>query len=253
MTPLSSNDHASHDHPGVTGPLAATGKMSQREIDAWQRSQVKDLWRIFRIMSEFVEGFETLARIGPSVSIFGSARTRPGTRYYTMAEDLARRFVESGFGVITGGGPGIMEAANKGAREAGGISVGLNIVIPHEQEANPYVDRDKLINFNFFFVRKVMFVKYAQGFVALPGGYGTLDELFESLTLVQTGKSTRFPIVLMGTEYWGPLVDWLKDTLLESGYISPHDLDLFTLTDDPAEAVHIIDAFYKEHAMAPNF
>ena len=177
--------------------------MTDRELDAWQQSQIRDTWRVFRIMAEFVEGFEALSRLGPCVSVFGSARTRPGTPYYELGRDVGRQLVEHGYGVITGGGPGIMEAANQGAREAEGVSVGLNIVIPHEQDANPYVDRDKLINFDFFFVRKVMFVKYAQGFIVLPGGYGTLDELFESLTLIQTGKAMRFPVVLMGTSFWG--------------------------------------------------
>ena len=170
-----------------------------------------------------------------------------------MAEQVARELVKRDFGVITGGGPGIMEAANKGAHEAGGSSVGLNIVIPHEQDSNPYIDRDKLINFDYFFVRKTMFVKYAQGFIVLPGGFGTLDELFESLTLIQTGKVTRFPIVLMGTSYWSGLVTWLKEEMLEAGNISPEDPNLFTLTDDPVEAVEIVERFYKEHAIAPNF
>lgn len=227
--------------------------MTPREVDAWQHSQVRDLWRIFRIMSEFVDGFETLSRLGPCVSVFGSARTAPGNPYYTMAQNVARELVLHKYGVITGAGPGIMEAANKGAHEAGGVSVGLNIVIPHEQAANRYVDPDKLINFNYFFVRKVMFVKYAQGFIVLPGGYGTLDELFESITLIQTGKSTRFPVILMGTSYWGGLVDWLKEQVLEAGNISPDDPNLFSMTDDPAEAVSIIEAFYKEHALLPNF
>lgn len=229
------------------------GKMTARELSAWQQSQLKDLWRIFRIMSEFVDGFETLSNLGPCVSVFGSSRTAPGHPYYEMGVEVGRQLVQHDYGVITGGGPGIMEAANKGAREAGGVSVGLNIVIPHEQEANPYIDRDKLINFDFFFVRKVMFVKYAQGFIVLPGGYGTMDELFESLTLIQTGKSTRFPVILMGTSFWGGLVDWLNDEVLGAGNISPDDPELFSITDDPLEAVQIIDAFYKEHAITPNF
>ncbi|HET6569059.1 MAG TPA: TIGR00730 family Rossman fold protein [Rhodothermales bacterium] len=234
-------------------PMKGRQKMTEREVQAWQQSQVKDLWRIFRIMSEFVNGFESLSSLGPCVSIFGSARTKPDSPYFRMAEEVARFLVEAQYGVITGGGPGIMEAANKGAHEAGGVSVGLNIVIPHEQSANPYVDRDKLIDFDFFFVRKVMFLKYAQGFVVLPGGYGTLDELFEALTLVQTGKSTRFPVVLMGTEFWSGMVDWLKEDVLGAGNISPDDPNLFSLTDDPQEAVEIIDTFYKEHALTPNF
>lgn len=228
-------------------------KMSEREIQAWNQMRIKDLWRVFRIMSEFVTGFETLSSLGPCVSVFGSARTQPGDPYYQMAVDVARLLVEHEFGVITGGGPGIMEAANKGAREAGGNSVGLNIVLPFEQGANPFIDTDKLVNFDFFFVRKTMFVKYAQGFIVLPGGYGTLDELFESLTLIQTGKCTHFPVVLMGVSFWEGMVDWLRHTLLAHGNISPGDLDLFTLTDDPHEAVGVINAFYKEHALAPNF
>jgi uncharacterized protein (TIGR00730 family) len=234
-------------------PVNAPAKMSAHEIQAWQQTQVRDMWRIFRVMSEFVDGFEKLSSLGPCVSVFGSARTKPDHPYYQMGVEVGRRLVENRYGVITGGGPGIMEAANKGAHEAGGISVGLNIVIPHEQKANPYVDRDKIIDFHYFFVRKVMFVKYAQGFIVLPGGFGTLDEFFESVTLIQTGKSSRFPIILMGSDFWGGLVHWIKDTLLGAGNISPDDPNLFTLTDDPAEAVGIIDRFYKEHALVPNF
>lgn len=227
--------------------------MSQRELQTWNQINTRDMWRIFRIMSEFVEGFDKLTRLGPCVSVFGSSRTQPDTFYYTVGEQIGRLLVEREFGVITGGGPGIMEAANKGAREAGGISVGLNIVVPHEQESNPYVDQDKTINFNFFFVRKVMFVKYAMGFIVLPGGFGTMDELFESLTLIQTGKSTRFPVVLMGRSFWGDMVEWLRGAVLEAGNISSGDTDLFHLTDDPEEAVEIIDDFYREHAFVPNF
>ncbi len=231
----------------------AAKKMSPREAMAWQQSQIKDMWRIFQIMSEFVDGFETLSQLGPCVSVFGSARTKPGDPYYEMGREVAHELVKRGFGVITGGGPGIMEAANQGAREAEGVSVGLNINIPHEQAANAYIDYDKLINFDFFFVRKVMFVKYAQGFIVLPGGFGTLDELFEALTLIQTGKSTRFPVVLVGKDFWDGLVDWLKGAVLEAGNISSDDPDLFQVTDSPEEAVEIIDAFYREHALTPNF
>ncbi len=227
--------------------------LSQHERDLWQEGRIKDLWRVFRIMGEFVEGFETMSRLGPCVSMFGSARTKPDDPYYKLASDTAGALVRKGFGVITGGGPGIMEAGNRGAREADGASVGLNIVIPHEQASNPFVDHDKLITFDFFFVRKVMFVKYAQGFVALPGGFGTMDELFEALTLIQTRKSTKFPVVLMGTSFWSGLVDWLRDSLLAAGNISEHDLDLFHLCDEPEEAAEYIAAFYREHAMAPNF
>lgn len=234
-------------------PYGGGARMSREEVGAWHESTVKDLWRIFRIMSEFVEGFEKMSTVGPCVSVFGSARTQPGHPYYQMAVEVGRELVRRNFGVITGGGPGIMEAANRGAREAEGVSVGLNIVIPHEQEANPFIDRDKLINFDFFFVRKVMFVKYCQGFIVLPGGYGTLDELFESLTLIQTGKSTRFPVILMGRAFWSGMVDWLIEAVLEAGNISPDDPDLFSITDDPAEAVSIIESFYREHAITPNF
>ncbi len=228
-------------------------ELSRREVEAWQQGRIKDLWRIFRIMSEFVEGFEKMSEMGPCVSIFGSARTKPGTKYYQLGEDIAQELVRRGFGVISGGGPGIMEAANKGAQEAGGDSVGLNIVIPHEQEGNPFVDRDKLINFDFFFVRKVMFSKYSQGFVVLPGGFGTMDELFEALTLIQTDKATRFPVVLLGTEFWGGLVDWVREQILGNGNISDEDMDLFFLTDDYEEAAQIIDDFYKEHLLSPNY
>ena len=245
--PLDAEDHV------LPAPRENKGKMSGAEVRAWQQGRIKDLWRIFRVMSEFVEGFEILSELGPCVSVFGSARTQPDHPYYEMGEAVSRKLVEHGFGVITGGGPGIMEAANKGAQEADGASVGLNIEVPHEQRANAFVDHDKLVNFDFFFVRKVMFVKYAQGFVVLPGGYGTLDELFESLTLIQTGKSHPFPIILMGVSFWEGLVDWLRNCVLEAGNISPDDPDLFHLTDEPAEAVEIIESFYKEHALTPNF
>ncbi|MFW5955401.1 MAG: TIGR00730 family Rossman fold protein [Rhodothermales bacterium] len=227
--------------------------MTQEEINAWQKRHIQDMWRVFRIMAEFVEGFETLSSIGPCVSVFGSARTPETHEYYRLGMEVGSALVGRGFGVITGGGPGIMEAANRGAREAGGASIGLNIVIPHEQHVNPYVDRNRTIDFDFFFVRKVMFVKYAQGFVVLPGGFGTMDELFESLTLIQTGKSTRFPVVLMGREYWSGLIDWLNEQVLGKGNISSGDPDLFSLTDDPEEAVQIIDSFYREHALTTNF
>ncbi|QXD16581.1 TIGR00730 family Rossman fold protein [Rhodocaloribacter litoris] len=227
--------------------------MTKEEIDAWQEQRIKDLWRVFRIVGEFTKGFETLSALGPCVSIYGSARTPADHPDYHLAETVARKLVERGFGVITGGGPGIMEAANKGAFEAGGLSVGLNIVIPHEQHPNPYVAPDKLLNFDFFFVRKVMLHKYAQGFIVLPGGYGTMDELFEALTLIQTRKATPFPIILMGKAYWQGLVSWLRDTMLASGRVSPEDLELFALTDDPDEAVDRIDTFYRQHMLSPNF
>lgn len=220
----------------------------------WSEVKAESSWQIFKIMSEFVEGFEKLNRIGPCVSIFGSSRTKPGHRYYEMAVELAKRLVEDGYGVITGGGPGIMEAANKGAKMGNGKSVGLNIDIPTEQEPNPYIDRDKLINFDYFFVRKMMFVKYAQGFIVLPGGYGTMDELFEALTLIQTQKIGKFPIILIGKDFWNGLLDWIKDTMLEvSNNIAPEDLDLFTLTDDISVAVNALNEFYSKYILSPNF
>jgi uncharacterized protein (TIGR00730 family) len=197
-----------------------------------------DPWRVLRIQSEFVEGFGSLAELGPAISVFGSARTPVHSPDYVMAEELGRKLTNAGFAMITGGGPGVMEAANKGASEAGGVSVGLGIELPFEQGLNEYVDIG--LNFRYFFVRKMMFVKYAQGFVVLPGGLGTLDELFEALTLVQTQKVTRFPIVLFGTEYWGGLVDWLKNTLIAQGKASEKDLLLFHLTDDVDEAVALV-------------
>ena len=234
-------------------PRIEPNVLPQTERDLWQESRIKDLWRVFRIMGEFVDGFETMSRLGPCVSIFGSARTKPDHPNYEMAQIVARRLVEAGYGVITGGGPGIMEAANKGARDAGGQSIGLNIVIPHEQASNQYVDYDKLINFNFFFVRKVMFVKYAQGFIVLPGGFGTLDELFEALTLIQTSKSSPFPVVLVGKAFWGGLIDWIRETVAGAGNVANSDLALFSLTDDPSEAAAIITDYYKRHTLAPNF
>lgn len=203
-----------------------------------------DAWRVFRIMGEFVEGFDTLARLGPAVTVFGSARTRPGEPMYTAAEEVARLLVDAGFAVITGGGPGIMEAANKGASEAGGESVGCNIELPFEQGTNAYVRI--AINFRYFFVRKTMFVKYAEAFIIFPGGYGTMDELFESLTLIQTGKVRDFPVVLFGSEYWSGLLDWLRGTMLAEGKILDTDLDLMLVTDSPEEAVRHVVAAYEE-------
>ncbi len=234
-------------------PFEAKKEMTPREMLLWQQERVKDTWRVFRIMGEFVEGFERMANCGPSVSVFGSARTPPGTPHYELGVAVGRTLAEHGYAVITGGGPGIMEAANKGAQEAGGVSVGLNIALPHEQGTNPYVDPDHDLRFEFFFARKTMFVKYAQGYVVLPGGFGTMDELFESLTLIQTRKTARFPVVLMGTDYWAGLLDWIRGTLLEGGFVSPDDPDLVALTDDPEEAVAIIEAFSSEAGIAPNF
>jgi uncharacterized protein (TIGR00730 family) len=223
--------------------------MSNSEL---QDSQA-DLWRLFRIMAEFVEGFEKMARIKPSVIIFGSARTKPEEKYYKLTEETAKKVVEKGFGIITGGGPGIMEAANKGAHDVHGSSTGVNIELPFEQDANPYIDRDKLLSFRYFYVRKVMFFKYAQGYIIMPGGFGTLDEFFETLTLVQTGKTNKVPIVLMGKEFWEPLMEWVKKSLTEYNFISPADLDLFKITDDPEEAASIISSFHEGKAFTPNF
>ena len=222
----------------------------------WTKIQAEGSWRIWRIVSEFVEGFEKMDNIGPCVSIYGSARTKPDDKYYQLAIDVAKKMVENGYGVISGGGPGIMEAANKGAQEAGGASVGLNIVLPFEQFANEYIDQDKLINFRYFFVRKVMFVKYAQAFILLPGGFGTLDELFESITLIQTKKISRVPIILVGKEFWGGMVDWIKKTMLDAhANISPDDLNLFSVTDDLDEVMQIINDFYNASGgkLEPNF
>ena len=205
-------------------------------------------------MSEFVQGFETMSKIGPCVSVFGSARTKPDNKYYKQAEEIGYLLTQSGYGVISGGGPGIMEAANKGASRGEGKSVGLNIELPFEQSSNPYIDNDKLINFDYFFVRKVMFVKYAQGFIVLPGGVGTLDELFEAITLIQTQKIGKFPIVLVGKTFWEGLLVWIKEIMLvKEQNISIEDLDLFNLVDTPAEAVDIINDFYKKYTLKPNF
>jgi len=203
---------------------------------------VQDLWRIFRIMAEFTEGFEELASVGPAVSIFGSARTNPGHVHYQMAEQTARELVKAGFAVITGGGGGIMDAANKGAAEAGGASIGLNIDLPMEQVPNEY--QNLSMHFRYFFVRKMMFLKYAHGFIVLPGGYGTMDEFFESLVLIQTLRQVQFPVILMGRDYWDGLIQWVHQKMLnEYGYISPEDLDVFTVEDDPVAAVKIITDF----------
>lgn len=219
----------------------------------WQEIKTQDTWQIFKIMAEFVEGFEKMGRIGPCVSIFGSARTQADSKYYILAEAIAHKLTLEGYGIITGGGPGIMEAANKGAQKSNGKSVGLNIELPFEQSPNPYIDSDKSITFDYFFVRKLMFIKYAQGFVVLPGGFGTMDELFESLTLIQTRKIGRFPIILVGKSYWSGLLTWIKEVLVTEKYINAEDLNLFTIVDSAEEAVEAIDSFYSKYLLKPNF
>jgi uncharacterized protein (TIGR00730 family) len=236
------NESQSPIYPQNLNRAARTGRPTEDETLLAVPTQVDfthtDPWRVMRIMSEFVQGFDALAELDRAVTIFGSARVRPGDGQYETAVTVARRLGEAGFNIITGGGPGIMEAGNKGARAAGAFSVGLNIELPFEQHLNPYVDLS--VDFRYFFVRKTMLVKYANGFVIFPGGFGTMDELFEAITLVQTGKIRNFPIVLFGTAYWGGLVDWLKNTMLVDGKISAPDLDLLWLTDSPTEAVEYI-------------
>src|SRR5690554_1210035 len=220
----------------------------------WNEIKSNDSWAVFKFMSEFVHGFETLSKIGPCVSIFGSARTSPNNKYYQLANNIAYKLAIRGYGIITGGGLGIMEAGNKGAHRAAGSSVGLNIALPFEQNNNKYIDKDKSLQFDYFFVRKLMFMKYAQGFVVLPGGYGTLDELFEALTLIQTHKIGKFPIVLMSRSFWGGLIDWMKKVLLETNNnINKEDLDLFYLADTVEKAVEHIDSFYSKYLLKPNF
>ena len=219
----------------------------------WNEIRINDSWALFKIMAEFVNGYEIMSKIGPCVSIFGSARTSPEHPYYKLAEDIAFQLTKIGFGVITGGGPAIMEAANKGAQKGGGTSVGLGISLPFETSLNKYIDREYEINFDYFFARKVMFVKYSQGFIVMPGGFGTLDELFEAMTLIQTKKTGRFPIVLVGTEYWSGLIDWIKKTMLAEGIIAEKDLDLFRLVDTAEEAVAHIQNFYEKYNIKLNF
>lgn len=230
-------------------------KIREAFIDKdWNEIKIADSWQIFKVMSEFVEGFEKMAKIGPCVSIFGSARTSPDNPYYRMAEEIAAKLVRHGYGVITGGGPGIMEAGNKGAHSEGGKSVGLNIHLPFEQYNNIYIDPDKLLNFDYFFVRKVMFVKYSQGFIVMPGGFGTLDELFEAITLIQTRKIGRFPIILVGHSYWEGLMQWIENVVLNAeNNVSPEDLDLINIVDTATEAVRVIDDFYSKYLLSPNF
>ncbi|MEO5775793.1 MAG: TIGR00730 family Rossman fold protein [Flavobacterium sp.] len=220
----------------------------------WNEVRTNDSWAIFKIMSEFVNGYESMARIGPCVSIFGSARTKPDTKYYLLAEKIAYKISKAGYGVITGGGPGIMEAGNKGAHNGEGTSVGLNIELPFEQHYNPYIDKDKNLNFDYFFVRKVMFVKYSQGFVVMPGGFGTLDELFEAVTLIQTKKIGKFPIILVGSEFWAGLFEWIKTVMIaKEGNANADDLSLIKIVDTEDEVVEALDNFYKKYNLSPNF
>lgn len=220
----------------------------------WSAIKANDSWALFKIMSEFVEGYERMSEIGPCVTVFGSARTKVDHSNYKLATEIAGKVAENGYGVITGGGPGIMEAGNKGAFESGGTSVGLNIDLPFEQHHNPYIDKDKNVKFDYFFVRKVMLVKYSQGFVVMPGGFGTLDELFEAVTLIQTNKINRFPIILVGSEFWGGLKDWIQK-VLEEKYetISPGDIDLLQVVDTAEEVVEILNKFYERYQLQPNF
>ncbi len=220
----------------------------------WTERKAHSSWQIFKIMAEFVQGFEELAKIGPCISIFGSARTGPDHKYYELTVEIARRLSEEGFGVISGGGPGIMEAANKGANMAGGRSVGLNIELPFEQQSNPYIDSDKNLNFDYFFVRKVMFTKYSQGFIMMPGGWGTMDEFFEVATLIQTKKFTQTPMVCVGSAYWNGLFDWMRNIMLhEEGNISEGDLEMLKVFDTADEVVCYIRDFYTHNKLQPNF
>lgn len=215
---------------------------------------MQDGWRVFKIMAEFVTGFEMMAEIGPAVTIFGSARVRPDHKYYKIAEEMGGLLAQHNLAVITGGGPGLMEAANKGAKDAGGASVGFNIYLEHEQSSNSFIDRDKLITFNYFFVRKVMFVKYSQAFIVMPGGYGTLDEFAEAMTLIQTKKIKVFPVILIGKSYWKDFLKWIRDVMMEENeYIGPNDLDFLFLVDTPQEAMDIITGFYPKAKYVPNF
>ena len=227
--------------------------MKNKQVKNWTEIKSNDSWALFKIMSEFVEGYEKLSAIGPCISIFGSARTKADDPDYQLTVEIAEGVASLGYGIITGGGTGIMEAANRGAQKAGGVSVGLKIELPFEQNANPYIDQDKLINFHYFFVRKVMFVKYAQGFIVMPGGLGTLDELFEAMTLIQTDKICQFPIILVGKAFWEGLIHWIKETLIRENKISPEDLDSFYLVDSQAEVIECLSKFYAQDNFKPNF
>ena len=230
--------------------------MNKRERKSWNEIKTNDSWSIFKIMGEFVNGYERMSQIGPSISIFGSARTKNDDKYYLLAKEIASSIVESGYGVITGGGPGIMEAANKGAKESKGRSIGLCIELPFEKKEsdNIYIDDDKKIDFDYFFVRKVMFMKYAQGFVVMPGGFGTLDELFEAITLIQTKKIEKFPIILVGSTFWNGLIDWIKETLLKTNKtVSNEDVLSFHIVYEKEEVIKILEAFHNDYGLSPNF
>ena len=228
--------------------------MDKNYASGWNELTTKNSWMLFKIMGEFVEGFEKMGVHNPCISIFGSARTPNTHNNYKLASEIAKRIVDLGFGIITGGGPGIMEAANKGAQEAGGASVGLTIDLPFEENNNKYIDKDRMIKFDYFFVRKVMFVKYAQAFVVLPGGFGTLDELMEAITLIQTSKIKKIPIILVGTSFWSGLIDWLKQTLLaQNNTISQGDLDLFSCVDTADEVIDLLKQYYSDTDTGPNF
>lgn len=229
-------------------------RLTDVKLRDWTETRAHSSWQVFKIMAEFVQGFDTLAKIGPCISIFGSARTSPGHKYYDLTVEIAKRLAEEGFGVITGGGPGVMEAGNKGASEGGGRSVGLSITLPFEQISNSYIDHDKDLNFDYFFVRKVMFAKYSQGFIMMPGGWGTLDEFFEVATLIQTRKFTQTPMICMGSEYWQGLFDWMRKTMLEKeSNISPGDLEMIKLFDTPDEVINYLHEFYSHNKLQPNF
>lgn len=229
-------------------------QLNNIKLRDWTETRAHSSWQIFKIMAEFVHGFEEMAKIGPCISIFGSARTKPGHKYYELAVEVAKRLAEEGFGIITGGGPGIMEAANKGASLARGRSVGLNIELPFEQYANPYIDHDKNLHFDYFFVRKVMFTKYSQGFIMMPGGWGTMDEFFEVTTLIQTRKFIQTPMICVGSAYWKGLFDWMRETMQDAEHnISPGDLDMIKIFDTPDEVVAYIQEFYSHNKLQPNF
>tara|TARA_B110000046_G_scaffold80226_1_gene88398 strand:- start:400 stop:1086 length:687 start_codon:yes stop_codon:yes gene_type:complete len=228
--------------------------MNRSSLKNWNEVKTNDSWSVFKIMGEFVDGYEKMGKIGPCVSIFGSARTNVDDKYYDLATEIAKNIVNLGFGIITGGGPGIMEAANKGAKLALGSSVGLNIELPFEQHDNPYIDEDKSLDFDYFFVRKVMFMKYSQGFVVMPGGFGTLDELFEAVTLIQTKKAEKFPIILVGSSFWEKCYSWIKEELvLKNKYISNDELKLISIVDSSEEVIEILSNFYNKKSLRPNF